>query len=67
MKLSTLLQDFRGQMSWGRVCAAVSLAVAVHQQLHAADVAHVGLWLGAAFGNYTASKITEMVNGGGAQ
>ena len=27
--LTILFQDFRGQLSWGRVCAATSLVVAV--------------------------------------
>jgi len=55
------LRDFRGQLSWGRFCAAVSLAVAVVQEFRAQPIAHVALWLGVATGSYTASKITEMV------
>ena len=61
MNLSTLFQDFRGQMSWGRICAAVSLVVAVIAQVKGADVAHVTLWLSAATGNYGASKLTEIL------
>lgn len=59
--LSTLLQDFRGQMSWGRICAVVALVVAVIGQIKGADVEHLTLWLSVATGNYAASKITEMV------
>jgi len=60
MNLSTLFQDFRGQMSWGRVCAAVALVVAVISQVKGADAEHVALWLSVATGNYGASKITEI-------
>jgi len=31
-------------------------------QLKGADIAHVSLWVGAAFGNYGASKLTEIAN-----
>ena len=58
----TLLQDFRGQMSWGRVCSMVALGMAVKLSLGTKpDVSLITVWLSAAFGNYTASKITEMV------
>lgn len=57
----TLLKDFRGQVSWGRFCAAVCLVVAVLQEFRAKDLAHIALFLGIATGSYTASKITEMV------
>ena len=58
----TMLQDFRGQMSWGRVCSMVALGMACKLSFAPhPDVALVTLWLGAAVGNYTASKITEMV------
>lgn len=61
--MKTLLKDFRGQISWGRVCALCSLIVAVVAQFTGSDVAHVGLWLSAALGNYGASKVTEMIVG----
>ena len=54
-------RDFRGQLSWGRFCSAVSLAVAVIQEARGKDLAHIALFLGVATGSYTASKITEMV------
>ena len=56
-------RDFRGQLSWGRFCSAVSLVVAVVQEMRAAPIAHVALFLGVATGTYTASKITEMICG----
>lgn len=60
--LTSLMRDFRGQMSWGRFCSAVALAVAVVGQLWGGmDTAHLAIWLGVALGNYGASKITEMV------
>jgi hypothetical protein len=59
-KLRTILQDWRGQLSWGRVCAAVALVVAVWREFNGADLAHVGLWLGVALGNYGVSKLTEV-------
>jgi len=64
-RLRTLFTDFRGQLSWGRVCAAVALTVAVIGQFKAVpmDAAHLEIWLGVALGNYTASKLTEMVCG----
>ena len=58
----TAFRDFRGQISWGRICAAVSLAVAVWREFTGATLEHVGLWLGVATGNYGASKFTEIVN-----
>jgi hypothetical protein len=63
-RLSTIFQDFDNQLSWGRICACVALIVAVVEQFRHADVAHVSLWLGAAMGHYSVSKITEMVSGG---
>lgn len=59
--ISGLLRDWRDQMSWGRVCAAVALAVAVIQEFRGASVPHLVTWLSVATGTYTASKITEMV------
>ena len=59
--MHTILQDWRGQLSWGRVCAAVALVVAVWREFNGADLAHVGLWLGVAIGNYGASKLTEVL------
>ena len=58
----TLLQDFRGQMSWGRLCSAVALVMACKLSFAVkADVPLVVTWLAVATGTYTASKITEMV------
>jgi hypothetical protein len=56
----TLFQDWRQQMSWGRMCAAVALAMAVLRECQGADVSHIQTWLGIATGNYAASKITEI-------
>jgi hypothetical protein len=56
-----LFCDWRNQLSWGRVCAAVALTVAVISQFSGADVAHIALWLGAALGNYGASKVSEAI------
>ena len=61
MSIASVLHDWRGQISWGRVCAAVALVVAVWREFTGADLAHVGLWLGVAVGNYSASKLTEVL------
>ena len=61
MSTASVLHDWRGQLSWGRVCAAVALVVAVWREFNGADLAHVGLWLGVAIGNYGASKLTEVL------
>ena len=61
MSIASVLHDWRGQLSWGRVCAAVALVVAVWRESKGADLAHVGLWLGVAVGNYSASKLTEVL------
>ena len=61
MGLTSLVRDFRGQISWGRVCSVVALAVAVVGEFRGMDTAHLAIWLSAALGNYGASKITEMV------
>ncbi len=58
-----MFRDWRNQVSWGRVCAAVALVVAVIGQFTGTDTAHLALWLGVAVGNYSASKIAEMVCG----
>ena len=63
----SMLRDWRNQISWGRVCAAVALVVAVISQFKGADIAHVGLWLSVATGNYAASKITEAITSRGGQ
>ena len=55
-------QDFRGQLSWGRFCAAVALVMAVIGQFSGSDAEHLAIWLGVAVGNYTASKIAEAFN-----
>ena len=60
--VGTLLQDFRGQMSWGRLCSVVALAMAVKLSFFTApNVPLIIVWLSVATGTYTASKITEMV------
>ena len=59
--MRSLLRDWREQMSWGRVCALVALAVAVVGQWTGMDADHLKLWLGVAVGNYAASKLTEAV------
>ncbi len=59
----SLLRDFRGQVSWGRVCALVALTVAVVGQFKDMDTDHLRMWLEVAVGNYGASKLTEMVAG----
>jgi hypothetical protein len=56
----TLFHDWRDQLSWGRVCAAVALGMAVAREFQGAGIAHVSLWLGVAVGNYGLSKVTEM-------
>lgn len=64
----TALRDWRGHVSWGRVCALVALVVAVVGEFKGADLEHLKLWLGVAVGNYGASKVAEMVavvKGGG--
>lgn len=61
--MSSLFHDFRGQVSWGRVCALVALVVAVIGQFYGMDAEHLKLWLSVATGNYAASKITEMICG----
>lgn len=57
----TLLRDFRGQVSWGRVCALVALVMAVRREFQGADIQHVALWLLTATGSYGTSKLTEIV------
>ena len=58
----TWLRDFRGQVSWGRICSLVALAVAVVGQFRGGmDTAQLAIWLGVALGNYGASKVTEMI------
>lgn len=56
----TLLRDFRGQVSWGRVCSLVSLVVAVVGQFNGMSIEAVKVWLSVAVGNYGASKLTEI-------
>jgi hypothetical protein len=57
----TLFRDWRNQISWGRVCAAVALVVAVWREFAGADVKHVALWLAVATGSYGTSKAAEIV------
>lgn len=59
--LSSMFCDFRNQMSWGRICAAVALVVAVWREFTGATIQHVALWLVAATGSYGTSKLTEIV------
>ena len=59
--MSTLLHDFRGQLSWGRVCSLVALIVAVVGEFKGMGTAHLQTWLGVATGGYGISKLTEMV------
>lgn len=59
--MGTLFRDWRQQLSWGRVCAAVALVVAVWREFGGASVQHVALWLGVATGSYGTSKFTEIV------
>lgn len=59
--LSSLFRDWRNQISWGRICAAVALVVAVWREFTGADLWHVALWLGVATGSYGISKGTEIV------
>ena len=56
-----LFHDFSGQLSWGRVIAAVCLCVAIKREFSGGDLSHVSLWLGIATGNYGASKLTQVV------
>jgi len=57
----SLLRDFRGQVSWGRFCALVALVVAVAGQFSGMNIEAVKVWLSVAVGNYSASKLTEIV------
>ena len=61
--MNTLLRDFRGQLSWGRVCALVALTVAVMGQFNGMAIESVKVWLGVAVGNYGVSKVTEIISG----
>jgi hypothetical protein len=61
MNWSTLLQDFRGQLSWGRVTSLVALVVAVVGQIHNMGLDHLKVWLEVAVGGYGSSKLTEIM------
>ena len=61
MNISTLLNDFRGQMSWGRFCALVCLVQAICIQYQGGSAESLMIWLGAALGNYGAAKLPEML------
>ena len=61
MNIKTLFNDFRGQFSWGRLCAMVCLVVAVWREFTGGDIEHVSLWLGGAVGGYGTSKGTEVI------
>ena len=55
----SIFQDFRGNLSWGRICSFVALVVAAIAQFNGATPAQLSIWLGVAVGNYTVSKISE--------
>lgn len=57
----SLFRDFRGHVSWGRVCSLVALVVAVWREFTGATIQHVALWLGVATGSYGTSKGTEVI------
>lgn len=57
----SLFRDWRGQFSWGRICAFVALVVAVVGQWTGMEVEATKLWLAVAVGNYGVSKLTEAV------
>ena len=59
--LSSLLRDWREQLSWGRFCSLVALVVAVAREFSGADLGHTKLWLGVATGSYGASKLAEVL------
>jgi EamA domain-containing membrane protein RarD len=64
--LSGIFRDFRDQLSWGRVCAATSLVVAVVLSFQdKPDLPLIATWLGHTFGEYAASKVTEIASNGG--
>ena len=56
-----MFRDWRNQLSWGRICAAVALIVAVIGQFNGINIEHLKLWLAVAVGNYGASKLTEVL------
>ena len=56
-----MFRDWRNQLSWGRICAAVALVVAVIGQFNGINIEHLKLWLAVAVGNYGASKLTEVL------
>lgn len=66
-RITTLFQDWRNQLSWGRVCSAVSLVVAVVGQFRGIDSTHLTIWLGVAVGSYGTSKLTEIFTQGGVE
>lgn len=62
-RLTSLFSDWKNQLSWGRVCAAVALVIAVILSFRPGpDIKLIELWLGVACGNYGASKLTEVVS-----
>lgn len=61
--MNTLFLDSKGQFSWGRVCSAVALGVAVVGQFSGLPTMQIAVWLGVATGNYGLSKVTEAVAG----
>ena len=62
MSWATLFEDFRGQVSWGRICSFVALIVAVMGQFNHASIDSLKIWLQVAVGGYGASKATEAIS-----
>ena len=66
--MHTLFRDFRNNMSWGRVCSAVALVVAVVGQFKTVkdvpllDIGHLQLWLGVAIGSFGIAKLPEFAS-----
>ena len=59
MNFKTLLLDFRGNLSWGRVFSLVCLVMAVWGRFAGMDTAQVEVWLKGAFGTYGMAKFQE--------
>ena len=64
----SVFHDWREQLSWGRICAAVALLVAVIGQFTGRmDAGQLALWLGVALGSYSASKAAEVLQNRGGE
>lgn len=59
MNWKTLLQDFRGNLSWGRVFSLVCLVMAVWGKFSGMPTNQVEVWLKGAFGTYGMAKFQE--------